>query len=74
MKTGTPVRIDGRSVHFEERKNNRRKRLSQIFIFGFQTQPLKQRHCWILLYREKTHDILRNGLVDSPRYNGQFKA
>ena len=60
MKTGTPVRIDGRSVHFDEMDTSHRK--------------LKQLSCWTTFTNETCHDILREGLPDSPLYNGQIKS
>jgi tRNA uridine 5-carboxymethylaminomethyl modification enzyme len=75
MKTGTPVRIDGRSVHFEEMEEQPGENDFHKFSYlDFKPRPLKQRHCWICYTSEKTHDILRNGLVDSPLYNGQIQS
>ncbi|MFA7105362.1 MAG: FAD-dependent oxidoreductase, partial [Dysgonamonadaceae bacterium] len=75
MKTGTPVRIDGRSVDFsllEEQKGD-------IDFHKFSYLPtvkseLKQRSCWIAYTSETVHDALREGLDDSPLYNGQIKS
>ena len=75
MKTGTPVRIDGRSVDFsllEEQKGD-------VDFHKFSYLPeikseLKQRSCWIANTSEEVHNALREGLDDSPLYNGQIKS
>ncbi len=75
MKTGTPVRIDGRSVDFslmEEQKGD-------IDFHKFSYIPdiksnLKQRSCWITYTSEQTHNELRKGLDFSPLYNGQIQS
>ena len=75
MKTGTPVRIDGRSVNYslttiQEGDNDFHK-------FSYLPEvhrELRQRPCFTLYTSEKTHDILRSGLPDSPLYNGQIQS
>lgn len=75
MKTGTPVRIDGRSVHFDEMEEQPGENDFHKFSYlDFKPRPLKQRHCWICYTNETTHDVLRNGLDDSPLYNGQIQS
>ena len=75
MKTGTPVRIDGRSIHFEEATEQRGEDDFHKFSFlDFQPRPLKQRSCWTIYTNEEVHDILRAGLPDSPLYNGQIQS
>lgn len=75
MKTGTPVRIDGRSVHFDEMEAQPGEDDFHKFSFlDFKPRPLKQRNCWICYTNETTHDVLRNGLADSPLYNGQIQS
>jgi tRNA uridine 5-carboxymethylaminomethyl modification enzyme len=75
MKTGTPVRIDGRSVDFslmeEQPGENDFHKFSYLPI---EARKLKQRNCWICFTNELTHSILENGLDDSPLYNGQIKS
>ena len=75
MKTGTPVRIDGRSVDYslleEQKGENDYHKFSYL---DFSPRPLKQRSCWIVFTNEEVHDILREGLPDSPLYNGQIKS
>lgn len=75
MKTGTPVRIDGRSVHFEEMDTQDGE--DDFHHFSFMKtghHPLKQLQCWTCYTNEKVHAILRSGLKDSPLFNGQIKS
>ncbi len=75
MKTGTPVRLDARTIDFskaviQEGEND---------FHGFSFLPsvhrrLKQRPCWIIYTNSEVHDILRAGLPDSPLFNGQIKS
>lgn len=75
MKTGTPVRIDSRSVDFsllEEQKGD-----DDFHKFSYLPEikrTLKQRSCWIAYTSEKVHEVLREGLPYSPLYNGQIKS
>lgn len=75
MKTGTPVRIDGRSVHWEltQEQNGDPSHVGFSFMPG-NYSALKQRPCHIVHTNEKTHEILREGLPDSPLYNGQIQS
>ncbi|MDL2322598.1 tRNA uridine-5-carboxymethylaminomethyl(34) synthesis enzyme MnmG [Bacteroidales bacterium OttesenSCG-928-A17] len=75
MKTGTPARIDGRSVDFsltEEQKGE--NDFHKFSYLNFVPRPLKQLSCWTLYTNEKSHDVLRSGLKDSPLYNGQIQS
>lgn len=75
MKTGTPVRIDGRSVKWE--LTERQDGDDDFHKFSFLPsvhRELKQRPCHILYTNESTHEALRRGLPDSPLYNGQIKS
>ncbi len=75
MKTGTPVRIDGRSVDFslmEEQKGE--CDFHKFSYLNFQPRPLKQLSCWTLYTNEECHEILRNSLDESPLYNGQIQS
>ncbi|NDW10838.1 tRNA uridine-5-carboxymethylaminomethyl(34) synthesis enzyme MnmG [Dysgonomonas sp. 520] len=75
MKTGTPVRIDGRSVHFSEMEEQKGENDFHKFSYlDFKPRPLKQVSCWITYTNENVHETLRNGLDDSPLYNGQIKS
>jgi tRNA uridine 5-carboxymethylaminomethyl modification enzyme len=75
MKTGTPVRIDGRSVDFsltdEQKGENDFHKFSYL---DFSPRPLKQLSCWTFYTNEAVHAVLRKGLPDSPLYNGQIKS
>jgi len=75
MKTGTPVRIDGRSVDFslmEEQKGE--DDFHKFSYLDFKPRTLKQLSCWITYTNEEVHQILENGLPDSPLYNGQIQS
>ncbi|GAB6008390.1 tRNA uridine-5-carboxymethylaminomethyl(34) synthesis enzyme MnmG [Dysgonomonas reticulitermitis] len=75
MKTGTPARIDGRSVDFslmEEQKGD--NDFHKFSYLDFEPQKLKQLSCWITYTNDETHTTLRDGLDDSPLYNGQIKS
>lgn len=75
MKTGTPVRIDGRSVKWELTTSQAGDCDFHKFSYDpHVTRDLKQRDCYIVYTSEKTHDVLRRGLPDSPMYNGQIKS
>ena len=75
MKTGTPVRIDGRSVHFEKTAEQKGENDFHKFSYlDFQPRPLKQLSCWTLFTNEACHAILRQGLPDSPLFNGQIQS
>ncbi len=75
MKTGTPVRIDGRSVDFslatEQEGENDFHKFSYL---DFKPRALKSRNCWIVYTNEAVHDTLRGGLADSPLFNGQIQS
>lgn len=75
MKTGTPVRIDARTVHFEDTEIQEGD--NDFHKFSFMpgvNRKLKQRPCWIVYTNPEVHEILRAGLLDSPLYNGQIKS
>ncbi len=75
MKTGTPVRIDGRSVHFDEMEEQLGENNFHKFSYlDTSHRKLKQLSCWTTFTNEACHDILREGLPDSPLYNGQIKS
>ena len=75
MKTGTPARIDARSIHFDELVrqdgDNDWHRFSYLDTVH---RELKQMPCWITYTNTKTHEALRAGLADSPLFNGQIKS
>ena len=75
MKTGTPVRIDGRTIDFA--KSIRQDGEDDYHKFSYLPsvcRTLKQRPCWIVYTNEEVHDVLREGLPESPLYNGQIKS
>ncbi len=74
MKTGTPVRIDGRSVHFEEMEIQEGEHDYHKFSFMGRDRQLKQLPCWTCFTNPEVHEILRSGLPDSPLYNGQIQS
>ena len=74
MKTGTPVRIDKRSVHFEELEEQPGEQDFHKFSYMGEARPLPQLPCWLLNTNARVHEILRSGLDDSPLYNGQIQA
>ncbi|MDR1746816.1 MAG: tRNA uridine-5-carboxymethylaminomethyl(34) synthesis enzyme MnmG [Tannerella sp.] len=75
MKTGTPVRIDGRSVHFEELTEQPGENDFRKFSFlDTVKRSLRQRSCWTLFTNEACHEVLRKGLPESPLYNGQIQS
>lgn len=79
MKTGTPVRIDKRSVHFEDTEIQpgddaiNPKEYHQFSYIG-KRRPLPQLPCWTFNTNAECHEVLRSGLADSPLYNGQIKS
>ncbi|WP_080902695.1 tRNA uridine-5-carboxymethylaminomethyl(34) synthesis enzyme MnmG [Parabacteroides sp. Marseille-P3160] len=75
MKTGTPVRIDGRSVHFEEMGEQPGENdFHQFSYLDSVHRELRQLSCWTTYTNESCHDILREGLPYSPLYNGQIQS
>ena len=77
MKTGTPVRIDRRSVHFEEMQEQPGEQRPYRFSYmgnDDKATPLKQLSCWTCNTNAEVHEVLRSGLADSPLYNGQIKS
>lgn len=75
MKTGTPVRIDGRSVDFSKMTaQGGEDDFHKFSYLDYKPRPLKQLDCWITYTSPETHKILNNGLKDSPLYNGQIQS
>ena len=75
MKTGTPARIDARSIHFEELlRQDGDNDWHQFSYLDTVHRELKQMPCWITYTNTNTHDALRAGLADSPLFNGQIKS
>ena len=76
MKTGTPVRIDGKTIDFSKAERQDGETDFHKFSFlDYQAHTsLQQMPCWTIQTNEEVHDILRRGLPDSPLYNGQIQS
>lgn len=74
MKTGTPVRIDSRSVDFTQMERQDGEDDFHRFSFMHSERNLRQMCCWTCFTNENAHNILRSALADSPLYNGQIKS
>ncbi len=75
MKTGTPPRVDGRSINYAALEEQKGDANPSKFSYSPTTQPLtKQRSCYITYTNSVVHDTLRTGLADSPMYNGTIKS
>lgn len=74
MKTGTPVRINGTSVHFDEMTEQPGESDFHKFSFMGETRELPQLPCWITYTNKQVHDRLKASLADSPLYNGQIQS
>lgn len=75
MKTGTPVRIDARSVHFEDMEVQEGE--NDFHRFSFMEsgdRPMKHLNCWTCFTNPEVHKVLHDGLPESPLYNGQIKS
>ena len=74
MKTGTPVRIDKRSVHLEDMEEQPGETDYHRFSYISPLRPLPQLPCWTCETNAEVHEVLRSGLADSPLYNGQIQS
>ena len=74
MKTGTPVRIDRRSVHFEDTEIQPGETDFHKFSYMGEARQLPQLPCWTFSTNAEVHEVLRSGLADSPLYNGQINS
>ena len=75
MKTGTPARVDARSIHFDQMvRQDGDDTWRQFSYLDTVSRQLKQMPCWITYTNPTTHDTLRAGLADSPLYNGQIRS
>lgn len=74
MKTGTPVRIDARTVHFEEMEIQHGDDDARQFSYLGSPTKLKQLTCWTCYTNRAVHEVLHSGLADSPLYNGQIQG
>ena len=75
MKTGTPVRIDARSIRFDELTEQPGENdFHQFSYLDTVSRTLKQLSCWTLFTNDECHEVLRQGLSESPLYNGQIRS
>ena len=74
MKTGTPVRIDKRSVNFDEMEIQPGEHKLYQFSYMNKGGALKQSPCWTVYTNPEVHKVLNSGLADSPLYNGQIQS
>lgn len=75
MKTGTPARIDGRSVNFKNLKEQKGDNEKKCFSFMNDEVVIEnERSCFITYTNKKVHNILKEGLLDSPLYDGTIKS
>ena len=75
MKTGTPARVDKRSIDFSQMTEQLGDEDNHQFSYLDTVQrQLKQMSCWITYTNQQTHDVVRSGLADSPLYNGQIQS
>ncbi len=74
MKTGTPVRLDKRSIHFEDTEEQPGDEGQQQFSYMPQRRRLRQLPCWTCYTNSLVHDILRDDISNSPLYNGQIQS
>ena len=73
MKTGTPPRIDGRSLNYAQMERQDGDENPEKFSYSPETQPVKnQRCCWITYTNDKVHEVLRSGFGESPMYSGRI--
>lgn len=74
MKTGTPVRLDKRTIHFEDTEEQPGDTDWHQFSYMGVQHALKQLPCWTCNTNEEVHRILRDDLANSPLFNGQIKS
>ena len=74
MKTGTPVRLDKRSIHFEDMEIQEGENDFHQFSFFGKHRQLQQLPCWTCATNEEVHATLKKGLADSPLFNGQIQS
>ena len=74
MKTGTPVRLDKRTIHFEDTEEQPGEDDFHQFSYMGTRRPLKQLPCWTCYTNKRVHDILRADLDNSPLFNGQIQS
>jgi tRNA uridine 5-carboxymethylaminomethyl modification enzyme len=74
LKTGTPVRVDGRTIDFSKMEEQKGDQNPKNFSFLEKTTLTKQRSCWITYTSPKVHDTLKLGFADSPMFTGRIQG
>ena len=74
MKTGTPVRVDGRTIDFSQLEEQPGDEKPEKFSFSNTAKLTKQRSCYLAYTSQKVHDILRTGFGESPMFNGRIEG
>lgn len=74
LKTGTPARVDGRTLNYQAMQEQRGDDTISGFSFLNTNLPEKQRSCWITYTNKNVHDILKTGFADSPMFQGRIKG
>ncbi len=75
MKTGTPPRVDGRSLDYSKMNEQKGDKNPNKFSYSNKTSPLKeQRSCYITYTNQNVHDVLREGFDQSPMFNGRIQG
>lgn len=74
LKTGTPVRVDGRTIDFSKLEEQKGDKNPENFSFLHKTRLPRQRSCWIAYTSPKVHDTLKLGFADSPMFAGRIQG
>jgi tRNA uridine 5-carboxymethylaminomethyl modification enzyme len=74
LKTGTPVRVDGRTIDFSKLEEQKGDENPENFSFLHKTRLSRQRSCWITYTSPKVHDTLKLGFADSPMFTGRIQG
>lgn len=75
MKTGTPPRIDGRSLDYSKMEEQKGDEVPGKFSYDNTTKPItNQKSCWVTYTNEQVHEVLKTGFDRSPMYNGRIQG